>query len=66
MPVTGLSRADEEQEYEVLMPEIASNGRHEPAMMQRVAESFLELKLLDHKPDMEKLYTNEFLPKEQG
>jgi hypothetical protein len=48
------------------MPEIASNGRHEPAMMQRVAESFLELKLLDHKPDMEKLYTNEFLPKEQG
>jgi len=64
MPVTGLSQEDEEKEYDLLMPEITSNGKHEPAMMQRVAESFLELKLLDHKPDMEKLYTNKFLPKE--
>ncbi len=44
------------------MPELTSSGRHEPAMMQRVADSFLELKLLDHKPDIEKLYTNKFLP----
>jgi NitT/TauT family transport system substrate-binding protein len=66
MPVTGLSQEDEEKEYDLLMPEITSNGRHEPAVIQRVADSFLELKLLDHKPDMEKLYTNEFLPKEQG
>jgi ABC-type nitrate/sulfonate/bicarbonate transport system substrate-binding protein len=62
MPVTGLSHEDEEKEYDLLMPEITSNGRHEPEMMQRVADSFLELKLLDHKPDMEQLYTNKFLP----
>jgi len=62
MPVTGLSQADEEKEYDLLMPEITSEGKHEPAMMQRVADSFVELKLLDHKPDMEKLYTNKFLP----
>jgi NitT/TauT family transport system substrate-binding protein len=61
-PVTGLSQEDEEKEYDLLMPEITSSGRHEPEMMQRVADSFVELKLLDHKPDMEKLYTNKFLP----
>jgi ABC-type nitrate/sulfonate/bicarbonate transport system substrate-binding protein len=66
MPVTNLSAADESQEYDLLMPEITSSGKHEPAMMQRAAESFVELKLLDHKPDMEKFYTNKFLPKEQG
>ena len=62
MPVTGLSQEDEEKEYDLLMPEITSNGKHEPAMIQRIADSFLELRLLDHKPDMEKLYTNKFLP----
>jgi hypothetical protein len=34
--------------------------------MQNAAGSFVELKLLDQKPDMEKFYTNKFLPKEQG
>jgi len=62
MPVTGLSQEDEEQEYDYLMPELTSSGRHEPEMMQRVAESFVKLKLLDKKPDIEKLYTNKFLP----
>lgn len=62
MPVTGLSAEDESQEYDLLMPEITGNGTHEPAVMQRAADSFVELKLLDHKPDMEKLYTNKFLP----
>ena len=62
MPVTGLSQEDEEKEYDYLMPELTSNGHHDAAMIQRVADSFLELKLLDKKPDMEKLYTNKFLP----
>ena len=62
MPVTGLSAEDENKEYDLLMPELTSNGKHEPAMIEHVAESFHELKLLDHKPDMEKLYTNKFLP----
>ena len=62
MPVTNLSVEDESQEYDLLMPEITGNGKHEPAMMQRAAESFVELKLLDQKPDLEKFYTNKFLP----
>jgi ABC-type nitrate/sulfonate/bicarbonate transport system substrate-binding protein len=66
MPVTNLGAEDESQEYDLLMPEITSSGKHEPAMMQRAADSFVELKLLDQKPDMEKFYTNKFLPKEQG
>ncbi len=66
MPVTNLSAEDESREYDLLMPEITSSGKHEPAMMQRAANSFIELKLLDQKPDMEKFYTNKFLPQEQG
>lgn len=62
MPVTGLSAEDESKEYDLLMPELTSSGRHDPAMMERVAESFLELKLFDQKPDIAKLYTNEYLP----
>jgi ABC-type nitrate/sulfonate/bicarbonate transport system substrate-binding protein len=62
MPVTGLGPEDEAKEYDLLMPEITSDGKHEPAMIQRIADSFLELKLLEKKPDMEQLYTNEFLP----
>jgi ABC-type nitrate/sulfonate/bicarbonate transport system substrate-binding protein len=61
-PVTNLSQEDEEKEYDYLMPEITSSGKHEPAMMQHVIDSFLELKILDHKPDIETLYTNKFLP----
>jgi ABC-type nitrate/sulfonate/bicarbonate transport system substrate-binding protein len=33
MPVTGLGPEDEEKEYDLLMPEITSNGKHEPAMI---------------------------------
>lgn len=62
MLVTGLSAEDESQEYDLLMPEITGDGKHEPSMMQRAAESFLELKLLEQKPEMEKFYTNKFLP----
>jgi ABC-type nitrate/sulfonate/bicarbonate transport system substrate-binding protein len=62
MPVTGLSAEDESKEYDLLMPELTSSGKHNPAMMDRVAESFVELKLLDRRPAIYKLYTNDFLP----
>ena len=62
MPVTGLGAEDESQEYDLLMPELTASGHHDPAMMQRVADSFVELKLLDQRPDIDKLYTNKFLP----
>lgn len=62
MPDTGLSAEDESKEYDLLMPELTSSGKHDPAMMDRVAQSFVELKLLEQRPAMETLYTNAFLP----
>jgi len=61
-PITNLSVEDEEREYDLLMPELTSDGRHDPAIVERIADSFVQLKLLPQKPDMSKLYTNEFLP----
>ena len=61
-PITNLSAEDEAREYDLLMPELTSNGRHDPAIVERIANSFVQLKLLPQKPDMSKLYTNEFLP----
>ena len=62
MPVTGLSAEDESKEYDLLMPELTASGKHAPAMMDRVADSFVELKLLEQRPAIDKLYTNAFLP----
>lgn len=62
MPDTGLSAEDESREYDLLMPQITTSGKHDPAMMDRVGELFVELKLLEQRPDMTKLYTNAFLP----
>lgn len=61
-PITNLSAEDEAREYDLLMPELTSDGRHDPAIVERIADSFVQLKLLPQKPDMSKLYTNEFLP----
>ncbi len=61
-PITNLSAEDEAREYDLLMPELTSDGRHDPAIVERIANSFVQLKLLPQKPDMSKLYTNDFLP----
>jgi ABC-type nitrate/sulfonate/bicarbonate transport system substrate-binding protein len=59
--VTGLSEADESVEYDLLMPELSSDGRHDSSAMERAARSFVELGILDHQPDMAKLYSEGFL-----
>jgi len=59
---TGLSIADESAEYDTLMPELSSDGRHDPAIIARTAKSFVQLGILDHEPDMSKLYSEAFLP----
>ena len=64
--VTGLNEEDESKEYDLLMPRLSRDGRFDKEAIPRIGRSFVELKLLDHKPDMEKFYTNKFLPKEQG
>lgn len=62
MTTTGLSEADESLEYDTLMPAQSRDGHHDPKIIARTAESFVELGILDHKPDMAKLYTEAFLP----
>jgi len=60
--VTGLDQGQEELEYDLVLPEISTDGRHDPKDMARIGESFVELGILDKAPDMTKLYTNDFLP----
>jgi ABC-type nitrate/sulfonate/bicarbonate transport system substrate-binding protein len=62
MTTTGLSEADERIEYDILMPELSSDGRHDSRAIERAAQSFVELGILDHRPVMEKLFTETFLP----
>lgn len=60
--VTGLEQDEEELEYDLILPEISVDGRHDPKDMARIGASFVELGILDKEPDMTKLYTNDFLP----
>ena len=61
--VTGLNEEDESKEYDLLMPGLSRDGRFDKEAIPRIGRSFVELKLLDHEPEMAKLYTEEFLPK---
>ncbi|HUK58721.1 MAG TPA: ABC transporter substrate-binding protein [Stellaceae bacterium] len=63
MPVTGLSEADEQTEYKLLMPGLSADGHFDPKDVERIGQSFVELKVLDHAPDMAKLYTEQYLPR---
>ena len=60
--VTGLSEEDEKIEYDRLMPGISRDGKFDPQDLTRIGQSFVELHVLDHEPDMAKLYTEEYLP----
>jgi NitT/TauT family transport system substrate-binding protein len=62
MTTTGLSEADETIEYDLLLPALSADGRHDPKVIDRIGDSFVELGILDHRPDMTKLYTEAFLP----
>ncbi|MGH7090709.1 MAG: hypothetical protein ACREFQ_17575, partial [Stellaceae bacterium] len=60
---TGLSLADERQEYELLMPEMVSDGHFGKEELANMAQSFVQLGILKSPPDMAKLHTDRFLPK---
>jgi ABC-type nitrate/sulfonate/bicarbonate transport system substrate-binding protein len=60
--VTGLSAADEALEYDRLMPGLSLHGRFDPRDIARIRQSFVELGILDHEPDMTALYTEKYLP----
>jgi NitT/TauT family transport system substrate-binding protein len=62
MPGTKLSRDVAAKTYEVQTPALSLTGRFEPAALQALAQSFIDLKLLDKLPPLSELYTERFLP----
>ena len=49
--------------YDELMPMFSSTGKFEPKALAVLSRSFVEMKTLPSEPDMSKLYTEAFLPK---
>lgn len=49
--------------YDRLIDNYPTDGKFNRQALAVLARSYVELKLLDHEPDMSKLYTEEFLPK---
>jgi ABC-type nitrate/sulfonate/bicarbonate transport system substrate-binding protein len=49
--------------YDTMMPDMARSGEFSPAAVKVLAQSFVELGILDKKPDMSKLIDTRFLPK---
>jgi ABC-type nitrate/sulfonate/bicarbonate transport system substrate-binding protein len=50
--------------YNELMPMFLDNGRFDPKALAVLSRSFVEMKMLPAAPDMSKLYTEAFLPKD--
>ncbi len=50
--------------YDELMPMFLDNGHFDPKALAVLSQSFVEMKTLPAEPDMAKLYTEAFLPKE--
>ena len=61
--VAGVSPTVAAKNYDAIMPIFSSTGRFEPKALDVLAGSFVEMGLLPAKPDMSKLYTEQFLPK---
>ena len=61
--VAGVSKAVATRNYDELMPIFSLTGRFNPKALDVLAGSFVEMGLLTEKPDMSKLYTEQFLPK---
>jgi NitT/TauT family transport system substrate-binding protein len=49
--------------YDLLINNYSTDGKFSPKALAVLARSYVELKLLDHEPDMSKLVTDAFLPK---
>jgi NitT/TauT family transport system substrate-binding protein len=62
MPGTKLSRDGAAKTYDVQTPVLSLTGRFEPHALQALAQSFIDLHLLDKLPPLAELYTEKFLP----
>jgi hypothetical protein len=52
----------ENREYDDVITIFSPDGRFHPEGLKALGEAFVEMKLLDHAPEMTKLYTDAFLP----
>jgi len=62
MPGTKLSPEVAAKTYAVQTPALSLSGRFEPDALKALAQSFIDLKLLDKLPPLADLYTEKFLP----
>ena len=62
MPSTKLSREVAAKTYDAQTPLLSLTGRFEPQALQELAQSFIDLRLLDKLPPLSELYTEKFLP----
>ena len=62
-PVLNLSPAILERVYDTLMPTETRDGKFDPKAMATMRRAVVELGILDAEPDIAKLYTEAFLPK---
>jgi NitT/TauT family transport system substrate-binding protein len=63
MSVTKFTPEVEGKEYDLVMPMMLDDGHFPASGLKAIQESFIEMGLLDSKPDMSKLYTEAFLPR---
>ena len=61
--VTGKDEDINGRVYDELMPMFSYAGKFNPAALETLRKSYVELKLLPSEPDMSQLYTEAFLPK---
>jgi len=63
MTVMGTDESTTRAIYDELMPMFTDKGQFDPKALAVLSRSFVEMKTLPSEPDMSKLYTEAFLPK---
>jgi NitT/TauT family transport system substrate-binding protein len=63
VPVTQVDAEAEGKEYDLVMPMFSATGRFDdPKALDVMAQSFVDLKILDQKPDLTTFITEKYLP----
>jgi NitT/TauT family transport system substrate-binding protein len=65
MDVMNKDEAIISRSYDELMPMFSDDGKFDPKALATLAKSYVELGVLPQEPDMSKLYTESFLPKNE-
>jgi ABC-type nitrate/sulfonate/bicarbonate transport system substrate-binding protein len=62
--MAGVPKTVAAKNYDEIMPVFSLDGRFKPKALDVLAGSFVDMGLLPDQPDMSKLYTEQFLPKQ--